>query len=56
MPFDLDRELFLARLKLHKAIDRRAARHLPDPPKDNRSLGQTYRRIRERLEREVAHG
>jgi hypothetical protein len=54
--FNLDRELTLARLKLHKAIDRRAAQHLPNPPKDNRSLGQTYRRIRERLERKANDG
>jgi hypothetical protein len=56
MAFDLDRELALARLKLHKAIDRRAAQHLPNPPKDNRSLGQKYRRIRERLERKDGNG
>jgi hypothetical protein len=53
---DVDKEIALARLRLHKAIDRRAAQHLPNPPRNNRSLGQTYRRIRERLEKEASNG
>ena len=52
MNFDLDREIALARLRIHLAIERFIAHRMSQPASVRRSIGQTYRRRRERLEKE----
>lgn len=50
---DIDREIEAARLRVHRLIDRFVARRMNAPSTTMRSIGQIYRRIRERNERKA---
>jgi hypothetical protein len=48
---NLDREIELARLRVYRAIELFIARRLAEPNSARRSIGQVYRRRRERMEK-----
>lgn len=53
MALNIDREIEEARLRVHRLIDRFVDRRLNAPSSTMRSIGQIYRRIRERSERKA---